>query len=644
MRRKVGPPKPPGPPGRFPTWGLPLWYIVITIFLIWIWQGALTQLTVHKIPYSEFKTRITRGEVVECRLGSEIQGTIRMKSDLPAMENATTNLPPEFRFRATPPLEGDPKLVEQLAAAGVKFDGDRPNVLSQFIMAWLLPIGIMLLLWSFISRRMSAAGESIMSFGKSRAKLSVDKETGVKFSDVAGCDEAKYELQEVVEFLRSPDRYRALGAKIPKGVLLVGPPGTGKTLLAKAVAGEAKVPFFSLSGSDFVEMFVGVGAARVRDLFMQAKTQAPCIVFIDELDAIGRQRGVHVGAVNDEREQTLNQLLVEMDGFAPNVGIILLAATNRPDVLDRALLRPGRFDRQVVVDAPDIDGREAILKVHARDKRLAANANLRDIARGTPGFSGADLANALNEAALLAARRGAKEISQNDLQEAVEKVVAGPERKSRRLGDQEKRRVAYHEVGHALVAAHSEHADPVHKISVIPRGRAALGYTLQIPEVEQFLMTRTELLDRIRGLLGGRAAEEVVLAEVTTGAENDLERATALARQMVCIFGMNEHLGLAHVAQRQGPAFLPGMENQMQRDCSEATAQRIDEEVNKILDRAYVEAKEILTMHRDQLERVTNELLKRETLDGPAFNELIGRAPRKEIPSPLPAPALAPPV
>lgn len=628
--------KPGGPPPRWPQWGLPIWYIIITIVLIWIWQGALTQMTVKEIPYSEFKQRLARGEVADAKVGvTEINGTIKSMPGLPGLTNATPNLPAEFTFRTT--RVDDEKLVQELQAANVKFIGVRPNALTQFVMAWLVPIGLMLLLWSFISRRMSAAGESLLSFGKSRAKLNVDKETGVKFSDVAGCDEAKYELQEVVEFLRSPDRYRALGAKIPKGVLLVGPPGTGKTLLAKAVAGEAKVPFFSLSGSDFVEMFVGVGAARVRDLFTQAKAQAPCIVFIDELDAIGRQRGVHVGAVNDEREQTLNQLLVEMDGFQPNVGIILLAATNRPDVLDRALLRPGRFDRQVVVDAPDIDGREAILKVHARDKRLAANANLHDIARGTPGFSGADLANALNEAALLAARHGAREISQEDLQEAVEKVVAGPERKSRRLGDQEKRRVAYHEVGHALVAAHSEHADPVHKISVIPRGRAALGYTLQVPEAEQFLMSRTELLDRIRGLLGGRAAEEVVFDEVTTGAENDLERATALARQMVCMFGMSDELGLAHLAQRNGPAFLPGMENSLQRDCSEATAQLVDQEVKRILDRAYSEAKEVLTVHRDQLDLVASELLKRETLDGPAFNALLGRKGRSDIPSPVPA-------
>jgi len=641
--RKQGP-KPGGPLQRLPQWGLPLWYIIITIILIWVWQRALTQLTVKEIPYSEFKQHVVRGEVTEARIGhDEIVGTIKAKAGLPALTNATPNLPQDFTFRNTR-VEDDPKLVEQLESAHVKFLGSRPNAMTQFIMAWLLPIGLMLLLWSFIGRRMSAAGESILSFGKSRARLNVDKDTGVKFSDVAGCDEAKYELQEVVEFLRSPERYRALGAKIPKGVLLVGPPGTGKTLLAKAVAGEAKVPFYSLSGSDFVEMFVGVGAARVRDLFAQAKAQAPCIVFIDELDAIGRQRGVHVGAVNDEREQTLNQLLVEMDGFQPNVGIILLAATNRPDVLDRALLRPGRFDRQVVVDAPDIDGREAILKVHARDKRLAPDVNLRSIARGTPGFSGADLANALNEAALLAARHNGKDISQKDLEEAVEKVVAGPERKSRRLSEQEKRRVAYHEVGHALVAAHSEHADPVHKISVIPRGRAALGYTLQVPEGEQFLMTRKELLDRIRGLLGGRAAEDVVFGEVTTGAENDLERATALSRQMVCMFGMSDHLGLAHVAQRQGPAFLPGMESQMQRDCSEATAKIIDDEVKKLLDRAYAEAKEVLGVHRDQLELVTTELLKRETLDGATFNELIGRRGERDVPSPMPGPALAPPV
>ncbi|HTL17200.1 MAG TPA: ATP-dependent zinc metalloprotease FtsH, partial [Patescibacteria group bacterium] len=453
---------------------------------------------------------------------------------------------------------------------------------------------------------------------------------GVTFNDVAGCEEAKYELQEVVDFLKHPQRYKSMGANIPKGVLLIGPPGTGKTLLAKAVAGEAHVPFFSLSGSDFVEMFVGVGAARVRDLFQQAKAKAPCIVFIDELDAIGRQRGVHVGAVNDEREQTLNQLLVELDGFAANAGVIVLAATNRPDVLDRALLRPGRFDRQVVVDAPDIDGRLAILKVHVRGKPLAKEVDLRRIAQATPGFSGADLANALNEAALLAARRHGSEISQKDLEDAVEKVVAGPERKSRRLRELVKRRVAYHESGHALVAAYSPGADPVHKISVIPRGRAALGYTLQVPTEDQFLMTRSQLLDRIAGMLGGRAAEEVIFQDVTTGAENDLEHATALARQMVCIFGMSESVGLVRCAQRQNGTYLPGVDGTFQRDCSERTAQEIDNEVKKILDQTYRRAKDILESHRDQLELVTKHLLENETLDGKTFNQLLGRAPEAD--------------
>src|SRR5438874_1517476 len=499
----------------------------------------------------------------------------------------------------------------------------------------------MVLIWTFISRRMGKAGESILSFGKSKARLVAEKETGVKFNDVAGCEEAKYELQEVVDFLKHPERYKSIGANIPKGVLLIGPPGTGKTLLAKAVAGEARAPFFSLSGSDFVEMFVGVGAARVRDLFQQAKAKSPCIVFIDELDAIGRQRGVHVGAVNDEREQTLNQLLVEMDGFASNAGVIVLAATNRPDVLDRALLRPGRFDRQVVVDAPDIDGREAILRVHTRGKPLAKDVDLRRIAQATPGFSGADLANAVNEAALLAARRHAKEISQKDLKDAVEKVVAGPERKSRRLREEERRRVAYHEVGHALVAAYSKGADPVHKISIIPRGRAALGYTMQLPTDDRFLMTRSQILDRIRGMLGGRAAEEVVFDEVTTGAENDLEHATALARQMVCLFGMSEAVGLVRCAQRHDGMYLPGMDGTFQRDCSEQTAQEIDGEVKKILDRAYAEAKDILAQYRDQLEIITKELLDKETLDAQAFNRLIGRSPESEKDRPL---ELAPPV
>lgn len=626
-----------------PQWRLPLGYFAVAFLLLFIWQQTFSQYTVKTIPYSEFKDHIARGEVLECAVKDEdITGKIVLKT---TPENATnrvqtaghsntatntpakapslsaTNAPGEFVFR-TVRLD-DPKLVDELQKAGVKFLGVRPNLFSQILLAWILPIAIMVLLWSFISKKLGSAGQSVLSFGKSRARLVADKETGVAFSDVAGCDEAKYELQEVVDFLKNPERYKALGAKIPKGVLLVGPPGTGKTLLARAVAGEAHVPFFSLSGSDFVEMFVGVGAARVRDLFQQAKSQAPCIIFIDELDAIGRQRGVHVGSVNDEREQTLNQLLVEMDGFAANAGVILLAATNRPDVLDRALLRPGRFDRQVVVDAPDLDGREAILKVHSRGKPLANDVVLRRIAQSTPGFSGADLANAMNEAALLAARRRVKEIHQVDIEDAVEKVVAGPERKSRRLNEDEKKRVAFHEVGHALVAAYSEHADPVHKISVVPRGRAALGYTLQLPTEDQFLITRSGLIERIRGMLGGRSAEQEVYTEVTTGAQNDLERATAMARQMVCMYGMSDKVGLTHCAQPQ-PMMSHNGDGPLQRDCSEDTARVIDEEVKRILDEAYAEARQIVRSHRDQLELVTAELLKRETLDGAAFYNLLG--------------------
>jgi cell division protease FtsH len=550
-----------------------------------------------------------------------------MSTHLPTNgESSKTNLlaaaKGPFQFQ-TVRLE-DPDLVKELQAAGVQYAGERLSFLSQFLLGWGVPIAAMMGLWVFLGRQFRTAGQSIFSFGKSRAKLMADKATGVTFQDVAGCDEAKVELREVVDFLKNPKHYQELGAKIPKGVLLVGPPGTGKTLLARAVAGEAQVPFFSLNGSDFVEMFVGVGAARVRDLFQQAKEQAPCIIFMDELDAIGGERSVHLGAVNDEREQTLNQLLAEMDGFEPNAGVIMLAATNRPEVLDRALLRPGRFDRQIVVDAPDLDGREAILKVHAKGKPLAGSVDLRQVAQATAGFSGADLANVLNEAALLAARRNEREITQIDLEDAIEKVVAGPERKSRRINDEQKRRVACHEVGHALVAVFSPKSDPVRKISIIPRGHAALGYTLQLPADDQFLLSRTELLTRIRGMLGGRAAEEVEYGEASTGAQNDLEHATMIARQMVCLFGMSDTVGLANCAQRP-PVFLAGQDFQLQRDCSEETARKIDEEVKKILDRAYGEAKEILIAHHQKHQQLVAELLKRETLDGQALYQLLGQ-------------------
>jgi cell division protease FtsH len=633
------------------------------LMLLWFWQSTVIQFSYKTLPYSEFKKYLRAGLVGECVVkDATVEGTILPSSTLVGNASATNsqqitttstnavNASNRVELSDTPKVDKkfffrtvrveDPDLVGELEKVQTKFRGERPSVLSQFMMAWLLPLGIMILIWSFFSRKMAGAGESILSFGKSKARLVAEKETGVTFQDVAGCEEAKYELQEVVDFLKNPDRYKAIGANIPKGVLLVGPPGTGKTLLAKAVAGEAHVPFFSLSGSDFVEMFVGVGAARVRDLFQQAKAKAPCIIFIDELDAIGRQRGVHVGAVNDEREQTLNQLLVELDGFAANAGVIVLAATNRPDVLDRALLRPGRFDRQVVVDAPDIEGREAILKVHVRGKPLANNVELRRVAQATPGFSGADLANAVNEAALLAARRHARVIEQKDMEDAVEKVVAGPERKSRRLKDEQKRRVAYHEVGHALVAAYSEGADPVHKISIIPRGRAALGYTMQLPSEDHFLLTRAQLLGRIRGMLGGRAAEETCLGDITTGAENDLEQATALARQMVCIFGMSDAVGLARCAQKQNGLFLPGTEGGLQRDCSEETARQIDSEVKRILDRAYAEAKEILEQHRDKLELITSQLLQQETMDGPTFEALVREETQaRQAAEPVPAAA-----
>ena len=576
-----------------PQWRLWIWYFLVTLLVLWVWQELGNQVEYRTIPYSEFKSYLAQGAVAEAVVKqNEIDGRIVPKPEQETKKQAgrepgAQRLPREhatsgrretkpFFFR-TERIE-DPGLVNELQAAGVQYGAARPGVISQFFLAWVLPIAVMVILWNLLARRMGGASQSIFSIGKSRARLVADPDTGVTFDDVAGCDEAKFELQEVVHFIKNPKQYEGVGARIPKGVLLVGPPGTGKTLLARAVAGEAKVPFFLISGSDFVEMFVGVGAARVRDLFLQAKGHAPCIIFIDELDAIGRQRGVHVGAVNDEREQTLNALLVEMDGFEPNIGVILLAATNRPEVLDRALLRPGRFDRQVIVDAPDLDGREAILKVHSKNKHLASDVDLRRIAAATAGFSGADLSNVLNEAALLTARRQDVEITQADLEEAIEKVIAGPERKSRRLNDADKRRVAYHEVGHALIAAHSLHADPVHKISIVPRGRAALGYTMQFPTEDQFLLTRSELVDRIRGLLGGRAAEEIVFGEVSTGAQNDLERATALARQMMAMYGMSERIGLASCAQRQ-PVFLNSSESQIQRDCSEETAREIDEEV-----------------------------------------------------------------
>ena len=605
------------PPGKPPRRGFPsfrrrwVWMILLALWLVWFVQ-ALAREPAETIPYSTFKERLAAGAVTELRIEEGvILGMYETEEEAGVSKS----------FR-TVRVE-DPELVTELEEAGVEYTGVASSPFGSLLLIWMIPLGLLFLFSWILMRRVSGgAGAQAMGFGKSKAKLVPEAGTGVDFTDVAGCDEAKEELQEMVEFLRNPERYTTLGAKIPKGVLLLGPPGTGKTLLARAVAGEAGVPFFSISGSDFVEMFVGVGAARVRDLFEQAKAKAPCIVFVDEIDAVGRQRGVAMGMVNDEREQTLNQLLSEMDGFEANSGVILLAATNRPEILDRALLRPGRFDRQVVLDSPDLAGREAILRVHARDKPLAHDVDLRRIARSTPGMSGADLANALNEAALLAARRGEQAITQGDIEEAVEKVVAGPERRSRRLGDEEKRRVAYHESGHAVVAAHCEQADPVQKISIVPRGHAALGYTMQLPEEEQYLKTEPELLDRLTVLLGGRAAEEAVLGDISTGAQDDLQTATALARQMVTIFGMSDRVGLVHCARPAGGRFL-SMPGALERDCSEETAREIDEEVRDLLDRAYRRAKEILEARRSELERVAHALLERETLDRAAFELLL---------------------
>tara|TARA_R110002049_G_scaffold285698_4_gene467106 strand:- start:280781 stop:282853 length:2073 start_codon:yes stop_codon:yes gene_type:complete len=646
-------------------WRSITWMMLMALIAVWLWQNVIQSSDVRTIPYSQFKTYVANEAVKQCEIGkTEITGTIdaalasatdgkkaEPPSGTPAVldretESATDTEPPGSKSSSAeathqspaeqPPEEStttyafrtvrveDPELIEDLQSAGVEFTGLRPNVVSTVLLTWIIPLALLFLLWSFFARRMASVGQGVMGFGKSRAKIVANADTGVTFSDVAGCDEAKYELQEVVDFLQHPDKYAKLGAKIPKGVLLVGPPGTGKTLLARAVAGEAGVPFFSLSGSDFVEMFVGVGASRVRDLFDQATKTAPCIVFLDELDAIGRQRGVHIGAANDEREQTLNQLLVEMDGFEANVGVILLAATNRPDVLDTALLRPGRFDRQVVLDAPDIRGRQAILNVHSKNKPLGEDVDLETIAQETPGFSGADLANVMNEGALLSARRQSGTISQSDLEEAVEKVVAGPERKSRRLEPDEKRRVAYHETGHAIVSAFCQTSDPVHKISIVPRGKAALGYTMQLPVGERFIMTKTELLDRLRGLLGGRAAEDIQYGEISTGAENDLETATAMARQMVCMYGMSEKVGLTHCARRENE-YLPDSPYAGTLDCSPDTAHEIDQEVRQLLDNAYRDAKRILNTHRDVFERVAQALFTAETLDEMAFSALLNQ-------------------
>ncbi len=518
----------------------------------------------------------------------------------------------------------DPALIATLRDKNVDIEARPPAEPSWWIriLGSLLPTVFLIVVWIFLLQQVQGGGNRVTSFAKSRAKMVEPEKVKVTFNDVAGIEEVKEELKEVVDFLRNPRRFQKIGARIPRGVLLYGPPGTGKTLLAKAVAGEAGVPFFSISGSDFVEMFVGVGAARVRDLFANAKKNAPCIVFVDELDAVGRQRGAGLGGGHDEREQTLNQLLVEMDGFDPNEGVIIIAATNRPDILDPALLRPGRFDRRVAVPPPDVVGREAILRVHVKGKPIDKDVDLELLARRTPGFVGADLANLVNEAALLAARKGREVVKMEDFEEAIDKVIAGPERKHMVISEKEKQIVAYHEAGHALVARALPNTDPVHKISIIPRGNMALGYTLQLPTEDRYLLSKQELLERLAVLLGGRVAEEIVFKDVTTGAQDDLKRATDIAREMVCEYGMSEILGPLTLGRKHKEVFL-GRDIAEDRNYSEEIAYTIDKEVRSIIDQAYEKAQELINRYRKKLDLLAQKLVEKEVLEREEIEKIL---------------------
>ncbi|NLJ33835.1 MAG: ATP-dependent metallopeptidase FtsH/Yme1/Tma family protein [Firmicutes bacterium] len=562
---------------------------------------------VEEIPYSTFLRHLEAGKVEKVSIvDGAIEGEYK-NGDL---------------FSSYNPNDG--KLVERLEEAGVTYTGEPPPTPPWWttLLSTLFPIILLIGVWIFIMQQTQGGGNRVMSFGKSKARLySPENKNKVTFADVAGAEEAKEELEEVVQFLKEPRKFIELGARIPKGILLVGLPGTGKTLLARAVAGEAGVPFFTISGSDFVEMFVGVGASRVRDLFEQAKKNTPCLVFIDEIDAVGRQRGAGLGGGHDEREQTLNQLLVEMDGFGVNEGVIILAATNRPDVLDPALLRPGRFDRQVIIDQPDVVGREAILKVHVRNKPLDESIDLGVLARRTPGFTGADLANMVNEAALLSARKNRRRISMVEMEEAIDRIIAGPERKSRVISERERRLVAYHEAGHAVLGHILPYTDPVHKVSIIPRGRAG-GYTLSLPKEDRYYMTRTELLDRIIQILGGRVAEELVLDEISTGAQNDLERATEMVRKMIMEYGMSKKLGPLTFGHKQEQVFL-GRDISRDRNYSEEVASAIDQEVRRIIDDCYEKATVLLRENMDKLELLAQTLLERETLEAEELKQLL---------------------
>ncbi|TMJ08817.1 MAG: ATP-dependent metallopeptidase FtsH/Yme1/Tma family protein, partial [Bacillati bacterium ANGP1] len=579
---------------------LVVWAVILAVVLYFFLPLYRTRTPREEISYSQFITYAQAGRIADVTIGDEtITGRLK--------DNQT--------FRTfMPPNDTTYLALLQSRNVQIHVEPKSKTALWPSLLSTMLPFFLLIGLWLLMLRQAQSGSNQAMSFGKSRARLHTENRPKVTFEDVAGVDEAKEELQEVIEFLKHPKKFQALGAKIPRGVLLVGPPGSGKTLLAKAVAGEAGVPFFSISGSEFVEMFVGVGASRVRDLFEQAKKSAPCLVFIDEIDAVGRQRGAGLGGGHDEREQTLNQLLVEMDGFDPNAGIIVIAATNRPDILDPALLRPGRFDRRIVVDNPDSRGRRAILDVHVRGKPLADDINLEILAKHTPGFSGADLANLVNEAALLAARRNKKKIMMSEMDEAIERVIAGPQRRSRILGPKEREIAAYHEGGHALLGKLLPNADPPHKVTILPRGMA-LGYVISAPPEDKYTYTRTELLDRITAMLGGRVAEELVFHEVTTGAQNDFEQATELARKMVTEFGMSEKLGPLSLGRRHGPVFL-GRDLVETRNYSEEIAYEIDKEVRRIIDECYQRARDALLGARERLNRLAKALLERESLEG----------------------------
>ena len=592
-----------------------IWYLFIGIWVVLIIQNYIASFYVVKtISYSQFLDYLKKGQIIEVAITSNlIQG--KFKGD--EKEGAK-----ETNFRT---IRVDNELSQLLDKYNVNFKGEIESTFFRDLLSWVVPAFIFVGIWFLFIKKMSGQQPGFMTLGKNKAKIYMQDELDVTFEDAAGVDEAKQELVEIIEFLREPTKYTELGGKMPRGVLLVGPPGTGKTLLAKAVAGESHVPFFSMSGSEFVELFVGMGAARVRDLFNQAKEKAPCIIFIDELDALGKARGFATMGGHDEREQTLNQLLVEMDGFDPTIGVILVAATNRPEILDPALLRPGRFDRTILVDRPDKKGREAILKVHLKNVTADDNLDIEQIASMTPGMVGADLANLVNEAALLAVRRNKKKVGMEEFEEAVERVVAGLEKKNRLINKNEKEIVAYHELGHAIVALSLPGTDPVQKISIIPRGIAALGYTMQVPTEDRFLMKKTELENKIATLLGGRASEEIIFGDISTGAHNDLSKATDIARSMVKEYGMSDQIGQVYFAHEKRQTFLEATMPKGASDYSDTTAELIDNEIKRIIDEGYKKALGILKTRKNVLEKAVVVLLEKEKIDGEELKAIIDK-------------------